>query len=151
MRTIELDATKWKTVIDFYHVLLASIGAPAWHGQSPDALVDSMIWGGINAVEPPYTVRISGLSAAPKEVHDHVELVRGMLVEGRIYRKRHNGNDVEVSIVIASANDGGASDDQEAKIRNAVEAVQYEGPDPKLRSIANNLRRQWKPGRSRER
>jgi len=94
MRTIELDATKWKTVIDFYHALLASIGAPAWHGQSPDALVDSMIWGGINAVEPPYAVRISGLSAAPKEVHDHVELVRGMLVEGRIYRKRHNGDDV---------------------------------------------------------
>jgi hypothetical protein len=151
MRTIELDATKWKTVFDFYHALLASIGAPARHGESPDALVDSMIWGGINAVEPPYTVRISGLSATPKEVHDHVELVRGMLVEGRIYRKRHNGDDVEVSVVIASANDGGASDDQEAKIRNAVEAVQYEGPDPKLRSIANNLRRQWKPGRSRER
>jgi hypothetical protein len=150
MRTIELDATKWKTVIDFYHALLASIGAPARHGQSPDALVDSMIWGGINAVEPPYTVRISGLSAAPKEVHDHVELVRGMLAEGRIYRKRHNGDDVEVSIVNAPANDGGMSDDQVAKIRDAVEAVQYEGPDPKLRSIANNLRRQFKPGRSRE-
>jgi hypothetical protein len=151
MRIIKLDATNWKTAIDFYGALLAAIGAPAWHGESPDALVDSMIWGGINAVEPPYTVRISGLSATPKEVHDHVKLVRGMLVEGRIYRKRHNGNDVEVSIVIAPANDGGASDDQEAKIRNAVEAVQYEGPDPKLRSIANNLRRQWKPGRSRER
>jgi hypothetical protein len=150
MRTIGLDATKWKTVIDFYHALLASIGAPARHGQSPDALVDSMIWGGINAVEPPYTVRISGLSAAPKEVHDHVELVRGMLAEGRIYRKRHNGDDVEVSIVNAPANDGGMSDDQVAKIRDAVEAVQYEGPDPKLRSIANNLRRQLNPGRSRE-
>jgi hypothetical protein len=147
---IELDATNWKTVLDFYHALLASIGAPAWHGQSPDALVDSMIWGGINVVEPPYTVRISGLSAARKEVHDHVELVRGMLVEGRIYRKRHNGNDVEVSIVIAPENDRSMSDDQEAKIRNAVKAVQYEGPDPRLRSIADNLRRQLKPGRSRE-
>jgi len=148
MRIIKLDATNWKTVIDFYDALLAAIGAPKCHGESPDALVDSMIWGGINAVEPPYTVRISGLSATPKEVHDHVELVMGMLVEGRIYRKRHNGDDVEVSIVIAPANDGNISDDQEAKIRNAVEAVQHEGPDPKLRSIADNLRRQLKPWRS---
>ncbi len=151
MRIIELDATKWKTVLDFYHALLASIGAPAWHGMSPDALVDSMIWGGINAVEPPYTIRISGLSTAPKEVRDHVELVKDVLVEGRIYRKRHNGDDVEVSIVIARASDGIVSDDQEAKIRNAVEAVQYEGPDPKLRSIADNLRRQLNLGPYRER
>jgi hypothetical protein len=141
MRIIELDATKWKTVLDFYRALLASIGAPAWHGMSPDALVDSMIWGGINAVEPPHTVRISGLSTAPKEVRDHVELVKDVLVEGRIYRKRHNGDDVEVSIVIAGASDGIVSDDQEAKIRSAVEAVQYEGPDPKLHSIADILRR----------
>ena len=151
MQIIELDATKWKTVLDFYHALLASIGAPDRHGQSPDALVDSMIWGGINAVEPPYSVQISGLSATPKDVQDHVELVSGMLVEGRIYRKRHNGDDVEVSIVNAPANDGGMSDDQVAKSRDAVEAVQYEGPDPKLRSIADNLRRQLKPGRFRER
>jgi RNAse (barnase) inhibitor barstar len=146
MQIIELDATKWKKVSDFYDALLTSIGAPNGHGRNPDALIDSMIWGGINAVEPPYTVRISGLSATPKEVHDHVELVRDMLVEGRIYRKRHNGDDVEVSIVNAPANDGSMSDDQVTKIRDAVEAVQYEGPDPKLRTIADNLRRQLKPG-----
>jgi hypothetical protein len=151
MRIIELDATKWKTVLDFYHALFASIGAPAWHGMSPDALVDSMIWGGINAVEPPYTIRISGLSTAPKEVRDHVELLKDVLVEGRIYRKRHNGDDVEVSIVIAGSSDGIVSDDQTAKIRNAVEAVQYEGPDPKLRSIADNLRQKLKLGPYRER
>jgi Barstar (barnase inhibitor) len=146
MRIIKLDATNWKTVIDFYDALLAAIGAPKWHGESPDALVDSMIWGGINAVEPPYTVRISGLSATPKEVHDHVELVMGMLVEGRIYRKRHNGDDVEVSIVIAPANDGTESNDQATKIRNAVAAVQYEGPDPKVGALVDQLRRKLKLG-----
>lgn len=150
MRTIELDATRWKTVLDFYHALLASIGAPEWHGMSPDALIDSMIWGGINAVEPPYTVRISGLAAAPKEVRDHVELVKDALVDARIYRKRHNGDDVETSIVTAPASDGIGSDDQAAKIRNAVAAVQYEGEDPRLRSIADNLRRQLKLGSDRE-
>ena len=106
MRIIDLDAIRWKTVLDFYNALLASIGAPAWHGESPDALVDSMIWGGINAVEPPYTVQISGLSTAPKEVRDHVELVKDVLARGRDYRKRHNGEDVEVSIEIAGPSDG---------------------------------------------
>jgi hypothetical protein len=150
MRVINLDATNWRTVSDFYDALLSSVGAPQWHGKSPNALIDSMIWGGINAVEPPYTVRVAGLAAAPKEVHDHVELVSGALVEGRIYRKRHNGDDVEASIVIAPMNDGSVSDDQAAKIRKAVEAVQYEGPDPRLRAIADNLRRQIKPARSGE-
>lgn len=124
MRTIELDAANWKTVLDFYHAFLAAISASARHGMSPDALVDSMIWGAINAVGPPYTVRILGLSTALKEVRDHVELVKDVLVEGRIYRKRHNGDDVEVSMAIAPASDGIVSDDQEAKIRDAVEAVQ---------------------------
>lgn len=151
MRVIKLDATKWETVIDFYNALLASIGAPKWHGVSPDALIDSMIWGGINAVEPPYTVQISGLSAAPQEVRDHVELVSNALVEGRIYRKRHKGDDVDVSIVIAPASDGIVSDDQAAKIRNAVAAVQYEGPDPEARAIIEKLRRQLKLGPDRKR
>lgn len=146
MRTIELDAAKWKTVLDFYRALLASIGAPEWHGKSTNALIDSMIWGGINAVEPPYTVQISGLSAAPQEIRDEVELVSDMLVEHRIYRKRHDRGDVEVSIVIAPAGDGVASDDQAAKIRHAVAAVQYEGPDPKLRALGDKLRQKFKPG-----
>lgn len=150
MRYINLDATKWKTAHDFYDELLPAIGAPKGHGRNPNALVDSMVWGGMNSVEPPYTVRISNLSMAPKEVSDHVQLVSSMLVEGRIYRKRHNGDDIEVSIITAPTSNDNIFDDQEAKIRNAVEAVQYEGPDPKLRSIADNLRRQVKPARPRE-
>jgi hypothetical protein len=142
MRIIELDAANWKTVIDFYHALLAAIGAPAWHGMSPDALIDSMIWGGINTVEPPYTVRISSLPTAPKEVRDHVELVKDDLVEARIYRKRHNGDDIDVSIVMASG--GIEADDQAAEIRKAVEAVQYEGPDPKSRAGIEKLRQRLK-------
>lgn len=140
MRTIDLDAAEWKTVLDFYKALLAAIGAPAWHGISPDALVDSMIWGGINAVDPPYVVRIFGLSAVPQQVRDEVRLASDMLVEGRIYRKRHKGDDVDVSIVIEPADDG---TDQAAKIRNAVAAVQYEGPDPNIRAAADQLRRRF--------
>src|SRR5579884_3918794 len=142
MQTLELDATKWKTVLDFYDALLAAVGAPEWHGKSPAALVDSMIWGGINAVEPPYMVRIADLSAAPAEVRDHVQLVRDALVNARIGRKRHNGDDVEASIVIAPASDGIGPDEQASKIRSAVAAVRYEGPDPRLDATIERLRRQ---------
>ncbi len=150
MRIIELDASTWKTVTDFYDAVLAAVEAPKGHGKSPDALIDSMIWGGMNAVEPPYTVRISGLSAASQEVRDHVQLVSDLLVEGRIYRKRHKGDDVEVSIVIAPASGGVAPDDRAAKIRDAMAAVQYEGPDPNVRAGIDKAMRKFKLGPYRE-
>jgi Barstar (barnase inhibitor) len=102
MRIIELDATEWKTVVDFYKALLASIGAPEWHGISPDALVDSMIWGGINAVEPPYTIKISGAAKLPKDVRDEVELAKQVLADGRVDYRSRRGDDVEVAIEIDS-------------------------------------------------
>ena len=151
MRTIDLDATRWKTVLDFYKALLAAIGAPAWHGISPDALVDSMIWGGINAVDPPYIVQISGLSAVPQQVRDEIQLASDILVEGRIYRKRYRGDDVDISIVTAPAIGEIVPDDQAAKIRSAVAEVKYEGPDPNLKVISENLRRRLKPASDRER
>lgn len=100
MRIIDLDATKWKTVIDFYKALLASIGAPPWHGVSPDALVDSMIWGGINAVEPPYTIKIAGVGTLPEEIRDEVELAKRVLADGREDYRSRRGGDVEVAIEI---------------------------------------------------
>lgn len=48
MRVIELDASGWKTVLDFYDALLPELGASPGHGRGPDALIDSVIWGGIN-------------------------------------------------------------------------------------------------------
>jgi hypothetical protein len=152
MRIIEIDAANWKTVLDFCHALLDAIGAPAVHGMSPDAFVDSMIWGGMNSVEPPYAVLVSGLAAAPKEVRDYVELVKEALWEGRVYRKRHNGDDVEVSIEISRADDGSEFDGQEARKRNAAEIsrVEYEGPDPRVRETIDVLWRKLNLGPLRE-
>lgn len=100
MRIIELDATKWKRVPDFYDALLAAIGAPKSHGRNANALIDSMIWGGINAVEPPYTIRISGTAILPKDLREHVELVKQDLASGRLDYQRREGGDVGVSIDI---------------------------------------------------
>jgi RNAse (barnase) inhibitor barstar len=98
MQIIELDATKWKTVDDFYDALLASIGAPEWHGRNLNALLDSMIWGGINSLEPPYTIRISGLAKLPKDVRNEVEMAKQDLARGRTDYQSLRGGDIEVGM-----------------------------------------------------
>ncbi|MGA2999529.1 barstar family protein [Bradyrhizobium sp.] len=99
MRLIELDAKGWKSQLDFLQSLTRALGSCEGHGMSPDAFVDSMIWGGMNSVEPPYTVQISNLNAAPKEVADYVSLVISAIREGRHDRFRRHGEDIEVCIL----------------------------------------------------
>lgn len=55
---IRLDARGWTDAESFYDALLAAVDAPAWHGHSIDALADSLIGGGINGVEPPFSIEI---------------------------------------------------------------------------------------------
>src|SRR5574337_372345 len=98
MRVIELDATNWPTTGDFYDALLAAIGAPEYHGRNLNALVDSMVWGGINAVEPPYVVRISGTAKLPKETCDEIEMAKRVLAEARAEFRALRGSDAEVAI-----------------------------------------------------
>jgi hypothetical protein len=77
MRVIELDASGRNKPEDFYNALLPEPGAPDWHGHNLNALNGSVIWGGINAVNPPLTIRIRGLGGAPKAVADEVKLASG--------------------------------------------------------------------------
>ena len=96
MRTITIDATSWKTVLDFYDALLPAIGAPPGHGTSIDAFLDSMIWGGMNSVEPPYTVRIEGTASLPEEVRNEIELLKRELAEARAYVLEREDRQAEV-------------------------------------------------------
>lgn len=98
MRIIDLDASGWTTVLDFYEALLAALEAPSRHGRNINALIDSMIWNEINVVQPPYTVRIHHLSGSAKEIIDHVELVRLALAEARIEYRSQHGRDVDVQL-----------------------------------------------------
>jgi len=100
MRDIELDATNWTTVQDFYSALLSSIGAPEWHGRNINALVDSMIWGGINKVDPPYTVRIRGTAQLSRDVRNHVELAKTALGKARSEFRVRKGRDAQVEFAI---------------------------------------------------
>lgn len=93
---IDLDASKWRTVQDFYDAVLAAIEAPAWHGRSPDALNDSMVFGGINGLMPPYDLVIRNLNSP--EIARSVDQVRQILAIGRAEFRAQHGRQVEVSI-----------------------------------------------------
>jgi hypothetical protein len=101
MQTIELDATNWRTALDLYDALLAALGAPEWHGRNLNALADSMIWGGINGVEPPYTIHIRGTSGLSKDVLDEIELAKRVLSEARAQYRAARGRDIEVRLETA--------------------------------------------------
>ncbi len=98
MCLIELDAGEWKSPLDFLQSLAGALGSPEWHGMSPDAFVDSMIWGGINSVEPPYTVQIKNINYAPSDVTDFVSVMISAIKEARQERFRRRGDNIEVSI-----------------------------------------------------
>jgi hypothetical protein len=96
MRIIDLDASNWTSHDDLCRALFAALGAPNWHGDNVNALNDSMIWGGINKLEPPYTIRISGTSRVPGRLRDEMELADKSISLGREDFRSQNGCDIDV-------------------------------------------------------
>ena len=80
MNIIELDASYWNSIAEFYRALLDQLGAPEWHGRNVNALVDSMVYGDINRVDPPLTVMIKKLHSAGIEVQAELRAAIGALV-----------------------------------------------------------------------
>ena len=104
MRLIQLDAKGWKSQLDFIPSLTRALGSCEGDGMSPDAFMDSMIWGGMNSAAPLYNVQISNLSAAPKEVADYVSSMISAIREGR-QRFQRNGEDIQLSILEAHSHE----------------------------------------------
>lgn len=100
MQVIEIDASQLATHLEFIDALRQAIVAPDGHGSSGDAFVDSMIWGGMNGIEPPYEVRVAGLDKAPAAVNDCAVAIADAVRCGREWRRTNRGEDIEVSIVI---------------------------------------------------
>ncbi len=99
VREIVLDASSWRSALDFYDAILAAIGAPDWHGRSPDALNDSMVFGGINALEPPYLIRITGARDLPLDARQEVSWsIQAIAIGRQNYRYLH-GRDPGVRLL----------------------------------------------------
>lgn len=97
---IELDATRWRNIIDFNEALKQALGSPEGHGESPDAWVDSMLYGGMNDVEPPYRIRIAGTFHCRAGLLAEINLLADVIRESRAWKLEHYGEDVEVGFEI---------------------------------------------------
>jgi len=95
-RTIELDAAHWISIVDFFNALFIALGAPEAHGYNINALIDSIIYGGINKIDPPFTVRIFGTTKLPKDLRDEIKLYVDVLIEARDEARGPDGGDVDV-------------------------------------------------------
>ena len=98
MRAIELDASGWHTVNDFINALKAAIGAPEWHGSNVAAFIDSMIAGGVNALEPPYVIKLVNSGNLKHEVVAFIRDLASAIEETRARRLARTGEDVAVSL-----------------------------------------------------
>jgi hypothetical protein len=101
VRVLELDASDWKSIDDFYDALLLAVGAPAWHGRVPIALVDTMVMfqPGPNKITAPYRVEIQNSDDMPPSVKEHIVGVIDLFNRVRGYRRERGRPDADVSIV----------------------------------------------------
>lgn len=105
MQIIELDATTWATIDDFYDALFQALGAPKWHGRNLNALDETMVWDSeINALKPPYLIRILGVDALPAQVRDYIEHACACIAEARARRLADGEPDVEVGFDLGALN-----------------------------------------------
>ncbi len=93
---VSLNGSGWRDVQDFYDALFSALESPQWHGQSPDALVDSIVWGGINGRKPPYCVIVTSLS--DPEIREHVALCGRCIAQSRQEYRQLKGEDVKVAL-----------------------------------------------------
>jgi hypothetical protein len=102
MKTIELDASDWKDPLDFASALKVALGSPDWHGTRAVAFIDSMVAGGINALEPPYVIRVINTANLEPEVLKLIRDVSTGVEDVRARRLARTGEDVAVSLQIAN-------------------------------------------------
>jgi hypothetical protein len=101
-QVITLDASSWKTVMDFYRSLLAVLGAPEWHGTSVNALVDTMIWSDeTNTLRPPYAIRIVNARNLSPDLNQELQWAEQDLKGARLEFRNRTGRDVEVSFEVS--------------------------------------------------
>jgi hypothetical protein len=98
--TIDLDASSWKTAQDFRLALKIAIGAPEWHGDIVGAFLDSIFGGGMNALKPPYVIKVVNTAGLASEVKEMVRDFSSAIAETRARRLARIGEDVAVRLEI---------------------------------------------------
>lgn len=101
MRVIELDAGSWKIAADFRSAFKSAIGAPEWHGDIVGAFLDSIFGGGMNALRPPYVIRIVNTADLAPELKKLIRDFSIAMEDARTRRLARTGEDVAVSLEVA--------------------------------------------------
>jgi hypothetical protein len=99
---IELDATGWRSFQDFNDALKAALGSCEGHGNSIDAWIDSIVYGGMNSIEAPYVVRIIGTAHCDATLKEHLAELSEAISKARAWKLEHRGTDVDVSFQISN-------------------------------------------------
>jgi RNAse (barnase) inhibitor barstar len=96
MRTIRLDGSDWVDWMDFHDALLQALQPRGGHGASIDAFIDSMIYGGMLKVEPPYEIVVENVTSP--DMRRNVEDLSAALARARQERLDNQGVDMEVTL-----------------------------------------------------
>jgi hypothetical protein len=95
MKVVALDASQARTPKQFAKLLQEAIDAIPGHGSSIEAFVDSMVFGTMSNLSPPYRIEVSGLSG---EAEAFARRLAEALGQARLERRTRRGEDVEVSL-----------------------------------------------------
>jgi RNAse (barnase) inhibitor barstar len=97
MILIKIDASLYKEIDTFYESLKLAIGSPDWHGKNINAFIDSIVYGGINSVEPPYKIVISNISECPDTISSEIREDVSLLQDAISCYGRSNEIQIEIS------------------------------------------------------
>ena len=99
MKTIEIDASRCGNPKEFARLLHDAIQAIPGHGSSIEAFVDSMVFGTMSELSPPYTIVVAGDLKPP--VRAFVADLSNAIGQARLERRTRRGDDVEVILKLA--------------------------------------------------
>ena len=100
VRVIRVDASKWMQPSDVDQAFKVALRSPAWHGNGGDAWIDSMIYGGMNEIDPPFRIEIDGTEEFDKATLYYLMLLQCMIGYARLEKKNNTGVDTDVSIAV---------------------------------------------------
>lgn len=98
MKTIEIDASRCFNRKEFARLLQDTIQALPGHGSSIESFVDSMVFGTMSELAPPYMIVVKG-DLRP-EVKAFAADLSNAIGQARLERRTRRGDDVEVVLKV---------------------------------------------------
>ena len=99
MKRIEIDVAACRNPKEFGRVLKEAIMALPGHGSSIESFVDSMVFGTMSELSPPYMITVTG--AENPEVRAFAERLSNAIGQARLERRTRRGDDAEVVLKVA--------------------------------------------------